>query len=324
MLTFFTEQGKVNRSSTFSESSYPRGYRAPRALEEKIKKAHATRTVFTLVAILSDYCYSFGAIWLAYAAWRSAGALIGIAVSGLACIVVARGQRALEALLHEGAHKNWSRRARLNSTLCTILAATPVIADVREYWNTHRLHHSHYGTGRDTDRVRYVELLLDDLDRSSLRRFAAGIIMRLPRYVAGWYRAVGSNKSTVARFAIWLGFVCAASWMVSGEWAAGVFVPSCWLVGLALVLPVIRIIGEAAEHTYLDGDTVFDTTVTNCGLIHRLIFHPHGDGYHLVHHMWPGVPHHAIRKLHHTMMAHDLENYAKRAKVRTHVLQEPI
>ena len=50
-----------------------------------------------------------------------------------------------------------------------------------------------------------------------------------------------------------------------------------WLLGYALVLPVIRMIGEAGEHRYLAGDTVFNATISNLGWAHKWIVHPHGE-----------------------------------------------
>lgn len=47
------------------------------------------------------------------------------------------------------------------------------------------------------------------------------------------------------------------------------------------------------------------------------------DGFHTVHHMWPGVPHHALRLLHATLLTEDAAGYAARLRNRTSVLQSP-
>lgn len=96
-----------------------------------------------------------------------------------------------------------------------------------------------------------------------------------------------------------------------------------WVVAYGLALPVIRLIAESSEHVYCNADTVFDATVSNLGVVQRVLFHPHGDGYHTVHHMLPGVPHHRIAKLHRALVENDLV-YVANLMVRTRVLQLPV
>jgi fatty acid desaturase len=323
MTTDTAREHHAGRAQLFSNRPYPRGYRAPRELDDCIKEAHRTSITATLVAVVVDYCYSLGAICTAYVMWTNTNFAVGLLATVLACAVTARGQRALETLLHEGSHKNWSRRAQANHMLCALLAATPVLAELTSYRQTHRLHHSNYGTRRDDDRRRYVELGLDELSRAHLGVFVLGIASRLPRYFVGWYRAAGSNAYVLGRFAAWLALVATVAYGLSGAWQPALFLPGCWTAALLLMLPVIRMIGEAGEHIYMQAHNVFDTTVTNCGLIHRLVLHPHGDGYHTAHHMWPAVPHHAIGKLHRIMMARDPAGYGARVKIRTRILQDP-
>jgi fatty acid desaturase len=96
-----------------------------------------------------------------------------------------------------------------------------------------------------------------------------------------------------------------------------------WLGSFFVTLPVLRLIGEASEHVYSDSDTVFDATISNLGRWQRLLIHPHNDGYHTVHHMWPGVPHHALRRLHEALLDHDPDGYGRRLRFRTHILVPP-
>ena len=92
----------------------------------------------------------------------------------------------------------------------------------------------------------------------------------------------------------------------------------------ALVLPVIRLIGEADEHKYIGTDNVFDATMVNDGWLLRLLIHPHNDGYHLTHHLWPGVPHHRLGRLHTLLEDVDPEHYARQIRRRTRILEDPL
>lgn len=124
---------------------------------------------------------------------------------------------------------------------------------------------------------------------------------------------------------VWLGmFVILPFIALTGDVTGGVLAAFVWLLGYGLALPVIRFIGESSEHIYSDSDTVFDATISNLGLLQRFLIHPHNDGYHTVHHMWPGIPHHALRRLHTTLTSQDPERYARRLRDRTRVLQYPV
>ncbi|MFD8889981.1 fatty acid desaturase [Streptomyces sp. NPDC059566] len=93
-------------------------------------------------------------------------------------------------------------------------------------------------------------------------------------------------------------------------------------VSVFVFLHVLRLIAEADEHIYSDSGTVFDATVSHVGLLHRVPVHPHADGYHTVHHLWPGIPHHALRRVHFMLMVQDPE-YARRIRIRYRLLDTP-
>src|SRR5262249_40921301 len=77
-----------------------------------------------------------------------------------------------------------------------------------------------------------------------------------------------------------------------------------WLVAFALVLPLIRFVGEADEHDY-EATTESAATFSSLGRLQRLLFHPHGDGYHAEHHRYPPIPHHHLRRMRSTLLVID-------------------
>jgi fatty acid desaturase len=95
-------------------------------------------------------------------------------------------------------------------------------------------------------------------------------------------------------------------------------------------------IGELSEHVYGEaalsshaaaagnaegGQTVFDATVTNMGPVHRLLFHPFGDGYHLLHHLYPSVPGCRLGRLHRALKVADPETYGGHMPNRIRLLE---
>lgn len=96
-----------------------------------------------------------------------------------------------------------------------------------------------------------------------------------------------------------------------------------WGVPIFLMLPLLRFVAEAAEHDYELGraetQVIFNRTWSNLGWIHRWLFHPHNDGFHVVHHLYPYVPHHLLPSVYAFIMAND-STFAERALVRTRLV----
>ncbi|MET8810495.1 fatty acid desaturase family protein [Streptomyces sp. NPDC004549] len=305
------------------EKPYRKGYRLPAALRSEIAAAHRTRPVLTagcaaldvLIAVLVAVASGWALVWM------SLWAALPLALLG--CLVVARQLRALENLTHEASHYNWARHhRRWNDVLGFLLVGLPTGGRLAAYRESHLRHHGRFGTSDDPDRRRYAELDLEGLRRSSAAAFTASVLARAVRYQLGWVREVGSDLSVTAAMLVWSAvFVALPAWLGAGLPGA-VAAEVLWLVSVFVVLPVLRLVAEADEHVYSDSDTVFDATISNVGLMQRVLVHPHADGYHTVHHLWPGIPHHSLRRTHAMLMERDPE-YARRIRIRRGVLETP-
>ncbi|MFF4832712.1 fatty acid desaturase [Streptomyces sp. NPDC001315] len=250
-------------------------------------------------------------------------AWVALPVALVGCVVVARQLRALENLTHEASHYNWLRHHRSwNDVLGWLLAGLPTSGRLSDYRASHLRHHGRFGTSEDSDRRRYTELDLEGMRRSSATAFAASVLVRIVRYQIGWLREIRSDLTVTVGALLWSTVLVAVpAGLVAGPVTAAV-AEGIWIASAFVVLPVLRLIAEADEHIYSDCDTVFDATISNVGLVQRLLIHPHADGYHTVHHLWPGIPHHALRRSHRTLMARDPE-YARRIRIRRGVLDTP-
>lgn len=303
---------------------FRRGYSTPPALREDLKAAHRTSAWRTAAAAVADQAVMVAACIAA--GWLlTAQPLPGALAAVLAAVLTGRQLRALENLVHEGSHFNWSRGHRLlNDVLATALAALPTGAQLAGYRESHLRHHGSFGTEEDPDRQRYRELDLEALDRSRPGAFALGLLRRLPAYQRTWWRDSLQAAPALALVPLAWGLTAttAPAWAVAGPWAAAGSA-AIWLTGYLVALPVLRFIAEASEHVYTGSDTVFDATISNLGTVQRALIHPHNDGYHTVHHLWPGVPHYRLAWLHRRLMAADPE-YAARLRWRSGVLTTPV
>ena len=307
---------EVNRS----RKGWARGYQPPEEARPVIKSMSRTNVVRSTATALFDLGCLLGLSVAGAAAHRVLAPVAAWAVTVVVVLVIGRFGRAQECLVHEASHRNWQRNGRLNDIFANLLAGYPTASRVSGYRAQHVIHHAHLGAAEDPDIQRYEEFKLEELTGLGGWKLVKAIGRRLPRYNWGWYKTIGTNPVTMAVSGAWYLVVFGAVGLVAG---AGFAVTAWlhWLLGYALVLPVIRMIGEAGEHRYLAGDTVFNATISNLGWAHRWIVHPHGDGHHTLHHLWSSVPHHQIRQMHESLAELDPDTYAAGIFWRARVLE---
>jgi len=268
--------------------------------------ATADLAIIALVAALHLCVASLGPVW-------------AVVTYPLACLVIVRQLRGLENLVHEGSHYNWTRRQsgtaaersaskRANDVFANLLAAFPVFSRVSAFREDHDHHHREIGTDGDPCFVRYVfDLDLASLDRTSTAAYTRGIVTRLLRYVSGWWTGPSGISGTSVLYGVTWHFVVV---VVPLALAAGVSTALVvWTLYFGLpffvMLPPFRFNAEAAKHDYKNNDgTVLTSTFSNVGPIHVLL-HPHGDAYHLLHHLHPAIPHHRLREADRWLMEND-------------------
>jgi fatty acid desaturase len=306
-----------------SDVPFPHGYRPPKRFLLRIGRYNRTKLVRSAAIALADYAVLIGVpIMAVMLRLRQPAAIVAFVL--LAWLAAGRALRGLECLTHEASHYNISRSHNLNDAIGNVFAAIPTFQFVNQFRSGHiPKHHQQFGTSFDPDLRRYDELDLHSIDRSTAWRFTKDIASRLPRYIGGWFRNTGTDARTIAAAASWhMIFYIAPLAVVVGFVRAVELWAVFFAVPFLSILPVIRLIGEAGEHVYRGSVTVFEATVSNVGVIHSALIHPHGDGFHLVHHLWPSVPHHQLKALHQTLIDADPAGFAT-SRQRYSVIEEP-
>jgi fatty acid desaturase len=300
------------------------GYCLSMTVKRQLLEWQEANVPLTVGVVLVDHLLIIVAATAGYLSFVHSPVFVWLPVNLLAFCLIARSQRALECLVHEASHYNWSTRPGINDLAANLLAALPVFSSVQRYRASHILHHRYFGSTYDPDRIRYEELEIDDLDRSSLKAFASGTIVRLPAYFLSWWRTIGLNPALFLVSIFWQLAIFVAPASVILDIGRGLLVwVIWWLIPLILVLPPLRFVAEAGEHVYNGPSNLFQATITNCGPIHRWLFHPHGDGYHLIHHLCPKIPHYNLKASHWFLMRIDPHDYAARHRSRLRVVEQP-
>lgn len=304
---------------------WERGYQAPPRARDFLKECHRTRPWLTVLTALGDHAVILALAAGIYWSWLNLHPAFLLALYPLAAVGIVRSLRGLENLVHEGSHFNWSRsNHRLNDLLCNLLAAVPVFSNVVRYRPGHKLHHFQFGTDEDADLGRYQVLGIEGLSRSHPFLFAAGIARRIVAYVVGWWKVIQTRPLVLGLSLLWhAAFLILPASLAVGLGTALALWAAFWMGPFLLFLPWHRFVAEAAKHQYEGQETVFDATISNIGFIHRLLLHPHNDGYHLLHHLFPGIPHHQLRRAHRGLSRIDPVGYGEALRHRTHVLEEP-
>jgi fatty acid desaturase len=245
------------------------------------------------------------------------GAMVLVAVfpNPLTCILavmlIGSRQLGLAILMHEGAHRCFSRSESRNMALSQWLCAYPIFADTEAYRRYHLQHHASTQQADDPDLVLSAPF---PITKASYRRkFLRDITGRtgFEQRKAQFRNALGDPSWPFAQRArhfgeklgrqvavnalLWAGLAAAGLW-----WAY----PLLWLVPLLTWMMVITRIRNIAEHAVVpdSDDPLRNTRTTEANLLERMFVAPYFVNYHLEHHLLYYVPCYNLPRLHTILM----------------------
>lgn len=229
----------------------------------------------------------------------------------LAVMLIGSRQLGLAILMHEGAHRCFSRDEARNMALSQWLCAYPIFADTVAYRRYHLAHHAHTQQEDDPDLVLSAPFPITKL--SYRRKFWRDITGRTgyEQRKAQLFNAVGDSSWALSRrlghFRDKLGpQVVVNAILLAGLSLAGVWwaYPLLWLVPLLTWMMVITRIRNIAEHAVVpdSDDPLRNTRTTKANLFERIFIAPYFVNYHLEHHLLFYVPCYNLPRLHAILM----------------------
>ncbi len=240
----------------------------------------------------------------------------------LAVLIIGARMHALAILMHDASHYRFLKNRTWNDRLTNWLTMYPLFTAIEVYRDNHMRHHRHLNTEHDPDWVSKLgkrEFTFPKTKREFLQTVFSYFILYRGIKDAIWFfkrfqapkggtaKALDNKKERLVFF-----ILLAVTLTVVGGWK---YYLLFWVVPYLSTFFMYQYIRSVAEHF---GELEYDHDLTStrsvkANFVERFFFAPHMCGYHLEHHLYPGVPFYNLPKLHQVLMAN--EEYSKKAHV---------
>ncbi|MCM3598070.1 fatty acid desaturase family protein [Metabacillus idriensis] len=276
-------------------------YQFSKEIRAEIRKLQKKNNWYNIFAIALDWFmislvvtlyYIFPSIWVY---------LVSI-------FIIGSRMRGLDIMMHESSHNMLFKNKKLNKWITCIFAAYPIMISYQAYCKGHMTHHKYLWSEDDPDLIRYRIFGLDKPEQSKVKFFIFHflkplLLIHVPRYILGMikvsmYSKDESRFDRYARNIYWLLII--SSSVIFGFWDVLLLF---WVIPFLTSFQILKYWAEMAEHAGLENEhEIFASRNSFGNWFERFLLHPHHNSYHLVHHLFPAVPHYNIKKAHLILM----------------------
>ena len=271
-------------------------YRFSPAIRAQLRELHVLDNWHGLLAWAEDAAWVTIAILAAK--WSgSAGYFWPVYLLFTFPILAAR-QRAAATLVHESAHGILAKNKKLNRLLGTYLSGYLILQSLSAYFSSHvKDHHGHFGDPtRDPDLRDHIRVgiyepwtAIQFVFRYLIRPIVASQFPLIRRLLLTRLAYSGTDRRELVKLGLFLSVLTAAASLVFGVVNVALF----WYIPLLFGFPVVNWYLELLEHFPYPASARIDIDATRhraVGPITRHFFSIHNEGYHLDHHLSPGIP----------------------------------
>lgn len=271
-------------------------------IKKELKPLMKKDNYHNIFTLLFDWLVIFGSAYLSITTGN-------IFVYLLSIILIGSRMRAFDNLMHEACHCSLFTNKFYNKWITCIFIAFPIFTSFTTYCNSHFQHHRNlWDEENDPDTKRYRIVGLDK-PQENINKFIKDHIIKVlllfhvPKYILGTVSANLYSKD-IPKSELWirniLWLVLISTSIVFNFWF---YLIIFWCVPFLTTFQIIRYWAEMAEHSGLNNDTELTASRNTFGMPWTIfLFHPHHDNYHLVHHLFPAIPHYNLKKAHSILM----------------------
>lgn len=229
----------------------------------------------------------------------------------LAVIIIGARMHALAILMHDATHYRFLKNRKWSDLVTNVFTMYPLFTTIEQYRQNHLRHHLHLNTEHDPDWVAKLgkrafsfpktkrEFILTVLSYLVLYQGISDAIWFLKRF--GSDQTKSNKKQGNKKLRILFFVILFAVLSIAGLWK---YYLLFWVVPYLSTFFMFQYIRSVAEHF---GELAYDHLLTSTrtvkpNLIEKFFLAPHQVGYHLEHHLYPGVPFYNLPKLHQELM----------------------
>lgn len=223
----------------------------------------------------------------------------------LAIVVIGNRQRALGNLLHEASHQNLSPRRDINDMIARLLLAAPLFNSLSLYRSQHARHHAWLGDpAHDPD---FIACTANDNDQWF--NVYIRVLLTSPVWAGSLLgNLTGKRLSRRQWLAIVFWWICFETLLavLLDIYVAWLFF-LLWMIARGTVFHAVTTFREMTDHYGLTPKGIFQYTreIPTHGFI-SILLHPHCNGYHLTHHLYPHIPYHQLPRAHALLMRNSM------------------
>lgn len=253
-----------------------------------LKKSNFLRSIFSITIDIFLVVFAYFLIFKSY---------YFVPVS---LILIGSRQRAISNLTHDASHINLFSNRWVNDVFANIFCALPMFETVQFYRKSHNKHHQFLGNNqKDPDSASHLMYGYDDSNpwTGNPYRNYCRLIFNIKSFKSSLFGSIlHLSAIDLALVVVWwttVGVLLA----VNLDLHSSVIILGVWFLSKMTIYHFIRIVAEFLDHSGLknEGIVAFSRNLPHDGLL-RFIFHPNCDTFHIVHHLYPKIPHYNLRE----------------------------